>query len=269
MPVGLQFFYPHLTPFLLVLFRMSGIFFFAPMLGSMNVPMKAKIILTLGLAFCVYPMLLQPGTASVGVVAPLIGESISMYMLPVAVAMELLIGFVIGYGASLPMLGMQIAGQVSDQQMGLGFAGLFNPEIDAQLGAVAQFYQLLGTTLFLIIGGHRVLLATIVGSYGHIPLGGFEMSHDILTLIIGLLTSAFELALRVSAPLLCLIFLETVAMGFLARTVPQLNILSIGFPIRIIAGMVMIITSMAVVMRVWHDVNYQTLRGVLSLFTGR
>lgn len=269
MPRGLEYFYPHLAPFLLVLFRMSGIFFFAPMLGSMTVPVKAKIILTLSLSLCVYPMLLQPGSAALANVAPVVAHPISVYMLPVAVAMELLVGYVIGFGASLPMLGMQIAGQINDQQMGLGFGSIFNPDIDAQLGAVAQFYYLLGTTLFLIIGGDRVLLSTMVGSFGHIPLGGFEMTHDIFTLIIGLLTAAFELALRVSAPLLCLIFLETVAMGFLARTVPQLNILSVGFPIRIIAGLCILIASLAVVIHVWHDANFQTLRGIMAMFTGR
>ena len=79
-----------------------------------------------------------------------------------------------------------------------------------------------------------------------VPLGGFRVDGAVIDLILGLLTSMLHLAFRVAAPLLCLVFLETVAMGFIARTVPQMNILSIGFALRIVIGVTLIIGALSV-----------------------
>lgn len=226
----------HLPAWVLVLFRLTGLFLFAPMFGSRIIPGKVKIMLALMLSLCVYPALLDVGSPAHALVAPVIERGLGLWSTAGAVASELLIGLILGFGASLPLTAVQLGGRVIDQQIGLGLAGVFNPEIDDQSGVVGEFYFVLALTVFLILGGHRALLSTLVGSFSHVPLGGFVADAGMAHLVVGLVSSAFELAIRVAAPLLCLIFLETVAMGFIARTVPQLNILSIGFPLRILLG---------------------------------
>ena len=117
--------------------------------------------------------------------------------------------------------------------------------------------------IFVILGGHRIMLAALIGSFDHIPLGGFAGFESLVGLMVGLVAVTFELALRVAAPLLCLVFLETVAMGFIARTVPQMNILSVGFATRILIGFGLLAACIGVAAAVYIE----TMRGVLNEIT--
>jgi len=266
LPVTLEPLLNHLPAWLLVLFRLAGIFMFGPIFGSITIPMRIKVLLALGLSFCVYPMLLSPGSPAAANVLPVIENGLSLWTVAMMVAMELLIGLIIGYGASLPLFGMQIGGYVVDQQMGLGIAGVFNPELGETTGIISEFYFMLAMTLFIIMGGHRVMLTSLVGSFGSVPLGGFTPSSEMLGLIIGLLNSMVQIAMRIAAPILCLIFLETVAMGFIMRTVPQLNILSIGFALRILAGTSLLVAAIVIEAEVYHGYVLNTMREITHFF---
>lgn len=230
MNTGLEYLLPHMVPFLMVLFRLTGIFIFAPMFGSNVIPMKVKILLALTLAFCVYPMV------------PIVTDiELSFGNIALAIGSELLIGAVIGYGANLPLIAVQLGGLLMGQQLGLGLARVFNPEFNEETDVLGQMLYLTALVIFLALNGHYLMLSVLVGSFQAIQMGGFTPDMQLLQLMVGLLHAMFELAIKVAAPLLCLVFLETIAMGFLAKTVPQLNILSLGFPLRIIVGMILLI----------------------------
>jgi flagellar biosynthetic protein FliR len=100
---------------------------------------------------------------------------------------------------------------------------------------------------FLLVGGHEAMVLAVLHSFDHVPAGRFAVDLEVLGLLSSMLTAAFELALRVAAPLLALIFLESLAMGFIAKTVPQLNILSLGFPLRILAGLLIVVLGLTVI----------------------
>lgn len=250
----------HLPAWLLVLFRFTGIFIIAPMFGSATIPTRIRIMLALALSICVYPMLLSPGRPSWGLIEPVVSHGLSLWSLVGAVGMELMIGIIIGYGATLPIMGLQVAGNIADQQLGMSLGGLFNPELDEQGGIISEFFFIVAMMIFIILGGHRILITTLVGSFNDVPLGGFTADSRMLDMIVALLSSMFHLGLRVAAPLLCLVFLETVAMGFIARTVPQLNILSIGFPLRILIGGGLLVVSTGAIASAYADEVHFALR---------
>lgn len=229
----------HLPAWLLVLFRLTGVFLYAPIFGSVLVPGRIKVMLALGLSFCVYPMLLDSGLPSATHLLPVIENGLSLWSLTGLVAAELVIGLVIGYGAGLPLIGMRWGGQVIAQQIGLGIAEVFNPGQE-QSGSVGELFYLMALLAFITFGGLQLLLRTLVESFGAVPLGGFRVDHDLIQMIVGLLMTMVHLAIRVAAPLLCLVFLETIATGFIARTVPQMNLLSIGFAVRILIGVLLV-----------------------------
>ena len=256
----------HLPGWALVLFRITGLFFFAPVFGSRAVPAKVKAMLALGLSFCVYPLLLGPGHAASAHFTAMLGHGLSLWTLIGTVAAELMVGLVIGYGATMPLLGMQLGGRVIDQQLGLGLAGVLNPEFDEQTGVISEFFFILALTIFLILGGHRLVIGCMVGSFERIPPGGFVTDADTVGLVLGLVVTIFDLSLRVAAPVLCLIFLETIAMGFIARTVPQMNILSIGFALRIVMGTTMLIGAVSVTTAVYTDSLGATLSQLRRFF---
>ena len=241
MPVDLTAILPHIPAWLLVLFRLAGLFFFAPLLSSQLIPRHVKVFLVLGLSFCVYPMLLEPTHNSAVYINSVIDHPLSLYYLIPVIALELIIGFVIGFVCNLPLVGMQVGGQMIDQQMGLGFAQVYNPEIGDQSSLMGQILFLLSLTIFLILGGERVMFDALINSFNHIPLGGFTGFAAVVNLTVGVLSIAFELALQIAAPIICLMFLVTFAMGFINRTMPQFNILSVGFSIRILVSALILI----------------------------
>ena len=257
----------HLPAWLLVLFRLTGIFLFAPLFGSMAIPGRVKIFLALGLSFCVYPMLLTPGSASNANLLPVINGGLSFWLLTSVVAMELAIGLVIGFGATLPLVGMQWGGRAIAQQIGLGFAEVLNPGAE-QSGLLGQLLYLVAVLIFISppIHGDQVLLRTLVDSFSSVPIGGFAVDGRVMELIIGLMTSMVHLALRVAAPLLCLIFLETMATGLIMRTVPQVNILSIGFAIRIMIGTTLLLGAININTSVFAEFMQDALTRIIDMF---
>ncbi len=267
MPVTFNPILEHLPAWLMVLFRLSGIFIFAPMLGAATIPGRIKVFLAVGLSLCVYPMLLSSSRPSAAMIGSFIDAPLHLWSLGAAVAIELLIGLVIGYGASLPLMAAQVGGHVIDQQIGLGLAGIFNPELGENSGVVGEFFFLTALAIFVMIGGHRVMLATLVASFDHVPLGAFSDFHGLVALVCGLLTSMIELALRIAAPLLAVIFLENVAMNFVARTVPQMNIMSVGFPLRILIGLSVLVATVGVQMTVVIESIRRTLDVLRIFFT--
>jgi flagellar biosynthesis protein FliR len=271
MPLNLEPLLQFLPGWTLVLFRITGIFITAPLFGSTAIPARIKVLLAVGLSFCIYPVLYPtlhaPGSASAAFLARLSGSGLALPALAAAVAAELLIGLVIGYGATLPLNGIQMAGHIVDQQIGLGMAGIFNPDLDTESSVMAQFYYFLAVSIFIVLGGHRLLLSTLLDSFQSVPLGGFHADSQLLALVLGLLRSMFELALRVAAPLLCLVFLETVATGFIARTVPQMNILSVGFPLRILIGIGILIVSLNVESGVFVESMRNSLKALHAVFS--
>lgn len=253
MPASLEPILPHLPAWLMVLFRLSGIFMFAPLFGSNLVPMRVKALLALTLSFCIYPM-----------IPPQVPMDLSVATIAGAIGSELLIGLAIGYGASLPLIAMQLGGLLMGQQLGLAIANVLNPDFDEQVSIFGQLLFLAALTIFLLLDGHHALIGVLINSFESVPLGGSAPTGEMLSMAVGLLTSMVELAVRVAAPLLCLVFLETVAMGFIAKTVPQIQIFSLGFPIRILLGLFLTI----VVCAVMFDAMVDEMRHALTLISG-
>ena len=251
-----QIIYDHIPPALLVIFRIGGLMVYGPVLGSNIIPGRIKVFLAVLIGLAVYPLLAGGDLAQV----PL---KLDLWLLAPMVALELLIGIAIGFIASIPLTAMQTGGLLLGQQMGLGFARFYNPAIGDEADVIGQILFFMGLATFLLIGGHEAMLIAVLDSFQYVSLGGFVPDESLIVLITGLLMSAFELAMRLAAPVLAIVFLQSVAMGFLAKTVPQLNILSLGFPIRILTG----ITTIAIGLVVLDNIILDELNdGITVLF---
>jgi flagellar biosynthesis protein FliR len=159
--------------------------------------------------------------------------------------MELMIGLIIGYLATLPMLAVQVGGIMMGQQMGLGFARFYNPAFEDEADVLGQILFYMTLAGFLLIGGHEALLLAILHSFQHIPLPAMttlSTGGELVTLFTGVITAAFETALRVASP-----------------TVPQMNILSLGFPLRVLGGLTIVILSLVVMDEVVMELIDETL----------
>ncbi|MHC4427550.1 MAG: flagellar biosynthetic protein FliR [Planctomycetota bacterium] len=230
----------HVPAATLVIFRIGGLMIYGPIFGAPVIPVRIKVLLTFVLGLACYPVLHERFAVGEGL-------ELNLFMLAPLMMVELMIGLMIGFVASLPLVAVQVGGLVMGQQMGLGFARFFNPAMEDDADVLGQVLFFMALTGFLMIGGHEAMILAVLHSFEHIAVGGFDPGASLVAMITAVLGAAFELALRVAAPLLCLIFLQTVAMGFVTKTVPQLNILSLGFPVRILAGVLIVTLGLTII----------------------
>ncbi len=228
----------HAAAWLLVLARVGGVFLYAPLLSSASVPVQARALLACALAAALYPALLGAGMAPLG--------AVDLATMGVLVLGEVLVGLVLGAMAAIPVLAAQVAGVIMGQQLGLGLATVYNPTFDTDSDVMGELLMYLALGIFIAAGGLEVVLITLARTYERVPVGGMlgaEMGSA-LGVVVGLLRSGFELALRVSAPVLCILTVETLASSFIMRTVPQLNVLTIGFAVKVVIGMGVLVAAL-------------------------
>jgi flagellar biosynthetic protein FliR len=249
----------HMPAALLVIFRIGGLMIYGPVFGSSVIPARVRVFLAFIVGVAVYWIVSDGGRAAHAL-------QLHLWLLPPLIAMELLIGLIVGYLASLPLIGLQTGGLIMGQQMGLGFAQLYNPAMDDEADILGQMLFFMALAGFLMLGGHEWMLLAVLHSFEHVPLGmgALAVGPDLIGLVTGVLLSSLELALRVAAPVLAMVFLETVAMGFLAKTVPQLNILSLGFPLRILVGIGTVAAGLVVINDVAIDLMNSTFDGFMA-----
>jgi len=220
--------------FVLVLTRISGLMLFAPIFGSSNVPAQTKIGLSAILSFIVFPAL---PVASIELPTTLVGFAI-------AAAGELGVGVVIGFASSLLFVGFQLAGHLMGQQMGTALAAVFNPQFEGQVSVLGEFYFFIAIVLFVLINGHHLLLSALISSFKLIPLAAVHFPPQLPAKVSVMFGEIFSIGVRIAAPAVIALLLSSVALGFIARTVPQMNLLIIGFPLRIGLGLAVIVLSL-------------------------
>lgn len=239
----------HLGPVVLVLVRICGLAMFAPLFASSTIPRFVKAILIMMLALATYPMLAA---------GPLRGSRVPFDIASMApmMACELLVGAVVGFLALFPLIAMQMGGQVMGTQMGLGFARLYNPAMEDEGDVLEQILFFLGFATFLAVGGHEQMLLAVLKSFEYVKLGGvgevvsvggWGLDNGLVRLLAGVMLAALEVALRVSAPMVCLFLLESVALGFLSRSVPSFHLMNLGFPLRIMLGLGILVLGMGAI----------------------
>ncbi len=246
--------FQHGIVLMLVAFRLAGVLLFSPIVASAGIPTRAKAFLVITLAAAVYPTIQTSWHAS--------ADMTFANILPIMVT-ETLIGASVGFIASIPIVAMQLGGTIMGMQMGLGLAQIYDPMNGENSGVIDQLMFYLAAAVFLMLGGLDVMFMALIGTYESVPLGAMTMQAAPVELITGILGSGYELAMRVSAPVVAIMLLETVASGVLMKTIPQINILTIGFAIKIMAGLFGLVGALLAIEVVFTD----ELREVMSQLT--
>ncbi|MDM5246952.1 MULTISPECIES: flagellar biosynthetic protein FliR [unclassified Lysinibacillus] len=231
---------PHFTVFLLVLVRVSAFFVTAPLFSYRTIPAKVKITLAIVLSWMMYYTIdVEPFIVN--------GDYILLVM------KEALIGLLIGLVGYIIMSAIQIAGSFIDFQMGFAIANIIDPQTGAQSPLIGQFFNTLALLFLLAIDGHHMILDGIYYSYQFLPMDqGFPnfANDNYVEFIITTFTSVFAIAFQMAAPVVATLFLVDLALGITAKTVPQLNIFVVGFPIKIGVSLLVLFTMMAVMVQV-------------------
>jgi len=228
MPFLLTDIYGLLPTFVLVMARVTGLMISSPFFSGNVVSLRVRVLLAGAISLAVFPML-----ASSVQVPVTLGLALG------GLIGEVMLGLLIGFGVSLMFVGVQIAIQLVSQQAGLGLGRIANPMLEASVPIVSQLYYWVALMIFLAVNGHHALIRALLDSFETIPPLGFRVSENLVLLMTDLLAVSFALAIRVGGPSILALLLGFMTLGFLSRTMPQMNILTIGFPLKISIGLVM------------------------------
>ena len=222
--------YAEFERFLFVFFRGGALILFVPVLGSRQVPVSMKIGLILFTSIVIFPL----------VQARPLPEPQGIFDLAVFLSSDVTIGLGIAYITRLIFAAVQIAGTVVDFQMGFGVENVIDPQTDTQVSVTAQFHNIVAVLIFLAIDAHHFILQAIVESFFIINPAEINFSSLTPDYMLYLFSGTFTTAVKIAAPIMAILFFLSVGLGLVARTVPQMNVFIVGFPLQIGVGLLMV-----------------------------
>jgi flagellar biosynthetic protein FliR len=246
-----------LDKFLVVIWpmlRLSAFLAFTSIFSIRAVNMRIRMLLGLGMSLFVSQQLEIPR------IDPITADGL------IEIARQILIGFTLGLVFQIASAALVVAGQAISASMGLTIANMIDPNM-GNVPVLSQFFNILGTLVFLGIGGHLIVFGLVLESFTLIPIGQPFFSQDMLGKMIQWSTMMFLGALLIALPVMMTLLFINVGLGFVARAAPSLNIFTVGFPALILTGFVILIFSMgnnvARVQWVWTQA-FSTLRAFLG-----
>jgi len=161
---------------------------------------------------------------------------------------EVLIGTILGLAVHILLTSVQIMGQLAGFQMGFAVANVIDPIGGEQISVLAQFSYLMALLVFFAVGGHHWFIKALADSFALVPPGQFGMSASLYKQMMKLAGDMFALAVRLGAPVIGALLFTQVILGILAKTVPQMNILIVGFPLTISVGLFFLAMTMTMML---------------------
>jgi flagellar biosynthetic protein FliR len=219
--------------FILVLARVSPLFLLAPPFNSSMVPARARLIIACGISIGLAPIALH-------------GQAIPADAMKIAglALKEIVIGLGFAFSIACLFAAVDAAGSMIDTQIGMTFGSLINPVDNTQSGSMSQLYSMVGILVFIAIDGEAWVIRGLGRTYELVPM----LSTPSISKMTAAATSAFEgilsSALEVAGPVLLALILTDVAFGVVSRVVPQLNIFAVGFPMKMIVGLLVVAAAL-------------------------
>jgi flagellar biosynthetic protein FliR len=213
--------------------RIAGIVACAPPFAGAAVPRRVRVMLAIALALGLSS---AAGTAAL---PPTMGGA------AIAIGGELLIGVAIGMAMNLLFVAAQWVGEIAAAQLGLNLGETFDPNSGGQSNALGRAYWLLTVVVFMGINGHHALIRGIRSSFESMPLFAVADGSALLDTFVKLLGAATSLTVRLAVPVFVTMLIVDLAVGMVGRTVPQMGLMTAGLTVRSIAGLIVLVLSMA------------------------
>ena len=239
--------------FLLVFVRMASVFMTAPLIGSRNVPATTKIGFAFLVSFIIYPVLDHT------LILPQHALTYGVYIVN-----QVIVGVIIGYASYMIFAAIQLSGQIIDLQMGFGIVNVIDPMSNTQVSIIGQFQFILGVLIFLSINGHHVLFQAMTDSFRIVPMTKVGITEETAAKLADLFFNMIVIAFKIAGPATLALFLTNVTLGFIARTIPQMNVFLVGLPLNILVGLAAVMVSLPIIVNMfnalltdmWNDIYY-------------
>ena len=236
--------------FTLVLARIGGMIVIAPIFGTLALPRQVRAFLAVAIALLVTPLYLNTS------LPPITDLATYVHLM----ANEVAIGLLLGLGVTIMFSGIQVAGQIVSQMSGLSLADVFDPGFDESVSMFTQLFHFLTMAVFVAIGGHRIMIGAVLETFAWAPPGHAALGETYVDALTDLMTQSFSLGIHAAAPLMVALFLSTIVLGLIGRTLPQINIIAVGFGINSFLTLAMTLLSLGAVAWTFQEPTIEAIR---------
>jgi flagellar biosynthetic protein FliR len=212
--------------------RIGSCFMVAPAFGASSVPVRVRVVLAGAVTLLVAPLVPVPE------VTPLSATGV------VITIQQIVIGAALGFSLQILFDAVSLGGEMLGNSMGLSLAFNLDPQNGASTPTVSQLYSLLVTLIFLVLDGHLALIRTLVAGFHTLPIGTTGLGTNGLWSVVNWGSELFSGALAVALPGVTALLVANLAFGVVSRAAPTLSIFSVGLPLSLVFGLVVIIASL-------------------------
>jgi flagellar biosynthesis protein FliR len=223
--------------FTLVLARTAALVMTAPIFGSQALPRRVRALLAVAMSLLVAPVYWSTSL-------PPVEQLVEYGRLLIN---EALVGVMLGLGVNILFAGIQVAGQVVSQMSGLSLADVFNPGFDEDVSVFSQLFYFLTLAVFVAVGGHRIVTEALLETFAWAPPGTPRLGDSFVVVLVGVLSQSFALGIRAGAPLLAALLLSNLVLGLISRTLPQINVIAVGFSVNSLLTLGMLFLSLGTI----------------------
>jgi flagellar biosynthetic protein FliR len=222
--------------FMLLYFRFAALFIAVPIFSHNNIPKNVKAAMAFFFTVIFYASM------------PTVQISLTIPSIIIAILGEFMLGLVVGVALQLAYNVITFAGGQISFMMGFSMASAIDPQSGISMPIISQFLSLLALMVLLALNLHHWVLLLVDKSLSSVPLGGFMLSNDFFEYVINATSNMFLVGFIIAFPIIALSWLADVIFGMLMKTMPQFNLLVIGFPIKIMVAFAVLIVTLTAVM---------------------
>jgi len=244
----------HVILFLLLFARITGLFAFFPFFSHMSIPVTIKTSFAVFMVIFLYPLATMPNI------------HIDMPTVSLMIVSELFMGLVAGLILNLVFAMLEMAGMQISFVMGFTMASVVDPSSKVSTPIISQIFTMFGLVVLLAFNAHHLMLIFLAKSLHVLPLGEFYPGGNLWKYLVKSTMSMFVYGFILSFPIVGLSMLADLVFGMLMKTMPQFNLLVVGFPIKIMVGFVVLIISLSSIMFVFKREFLDALENLFVLF---
>ena len=240
--------------FMLLFFRFAALFIAAPIFSHQSIPAKVKAAMAFFFTVVLYPSM------------PPVQIDITVPSIVLAILSEFMLGLAVGIILQLAYNIITYAGGLISFQMGFSMASAIDPQTGISMPIISQFLSLMGLMILFAVDLHHWLILFIDASLQKVPLGGFVMSEHLFNYVISATSNMLLVGFMIAFPIIALSLLQDVIFGMLMKTMPQFNLLVIGFPIKIMVAFAVLIATFTSTMLILKGQMLEAFNALEMLF---
>ena len=244
----------NIVAFILLFFRFASLFIAVPIFSHKNIPMNIKASMAFFFTIVFYSSM------------PELQMQINVANVLLAILSEFIFGLAIGIVLLLAYNAITFAGGQISFMMGFSMASAIDPQSGVSMPIISQFLSLMALMVLFALDLHHWILLFIDNSLSSIPLGGFVMTEDLFNYIIHAASRMFLVGFMIAFPIIALSWLADVIFGMLMKTMPQFNLLVIGFPIKIMVAFGVLIATLTATMLILKTEMFEAFNALEMFF---